>query len=146
MSRRKTAKGEHHIRRECRTCFNLTAKRSRDRIAAADPVQAAHRNWKRNLWRSYRMTPEAWQKLHDAQGGVCMYCGRGETGRYLRGGVELVKRLSVDHDHACCPHHSRTCGACVRGLTCQQCNYLLGQVENNLDLLQRMNEVHRWNL
>ena len=39
------------------------------------------------------------------------------------------ERLSVDHDHACCPGE-RSCGQCVRGLLCRKCNGALGFLEN----------------
>jgi hypothetical protein len=31
----------------------------------------------------------------------------------------------VDHDHSCCPGR-QTCGKCVRGLICRQCNTAFG--------------------
>lgn len=53
------------------------------------------------------------------QGGVCKICLRPPA---------PDRRLSVDHDH-------RT-GA-IRGLLCQQCNTLLGQVDDSQELLYR---------
>lgn len=68
----------------------------------------------------YKMTLEQYDSLLEDQGGVCAICGTPPIGL----------RLSVDHDHSCCP--SRTsCGDCIRGLICQRCNATLGYVESN---------------
>ena len=37
--------------------------------------------------------------------------------------------LSVDHDHGCCPKSKKSCGKCVRGLACADCNFLLGWID-----------------
>jgi hypothetical protein len=34
----------------------------------------------------------------------------------------------VDHDHSCC-ENIPTCGKCVRGLLCGQCNRMVGALE-----------------
>lgn len=38
-------------------------------------------------------------------------------------------RGQVDHDHACCGKNS--CGECVRGIVCNQCNTMAAMMENN---------------
>jgi hypothetical protein len=53
------------------------------------------------------------------QGGVCAICERPPDK------AKRVKRLVVDHDHACCPG-GKSCGKCVRGLLCEWCNRILG--------------------
>lgn len=35
-------------------------------------------------------------------------------------------RISVDHDHGCCPDKGGTCGECTRGPLCFSCNVGLG--------------------
>jgi hypothetical protein len=50
-----------------------------------------------------------------AQGGVCAIC------KCLPG----EQLFAVDHDHACCPG-ARSCGRCIRGLTCSSCNWMIG--------------------
>lgn len=71
----------------------------------------------RNLLRQHSLTVEQYEALLAAQGGVCAICGTGEPrGR---------GRFHVDHDHACCPGQ-QSCGKCVRGLLCGNCNPGLG--------------------
>lgn len=53
------------------------------------------------------------------QNGVCAICRQVDAT-----GV----RLSVDHDHSCCPGE-KSCRACVRGLLCKSCNRALGHFE-----------------
>ena len=72
------------------------------------------------LWRTYKMTPEDYQRLLDKQGGVCAICGKPPNG----------KLLSVDHDHACCPT-DKSCGQCVGGLLCNSCNWAIGRFDDN---------------
>lgn len=73
---------------------------------------------------TYNLTLEQWNDLYVRQGGLCAICMR-----------KLRKdRAQTDHDHACCPG-ATSCGKCVRGLLCKDCNYkLLGQIcqENKL--------------
>lgn len=66
----------------------------------------------------YGMTPEQYDALASAQGGVCAIC-RGTNSRNVR--------LPVDHDHAT----NR-----VRGLLCERCNLALGQFADDPRLLQ----------
>ena len=44
--------------------------------------------------------------------------------------------LFVDHDHSCCPN-GKSCGKCVRGLICLQCNTALSRFDENPYLIKR---------
>lgn len=46
------------------------------------------------------------------------------------------RTFHVDHDHGCCPG-ARSCGKCVRGLLCSQCNQALGLFGDNTDVLSK---------
>lgn len=77
---------------------------------------------------TYGITGEQYWTIYDAQGGRCYGCQRA-TGR--------GKRLSVDHDHACCPELP-ACGKCVRGLLCKPCNRdVLGHLRDEVAAFQR---------
>lgn len=57
-----------------------------------------------------------------AQGGVCVICGKPES--VVRNGT--VQRLAVDHDHE---------SGKVRGLLCYGCNIMLGGAKDNAGVL-----------
>lgn len=78
--------------------------------------------------RKKNLTIEKYSELEKSQNGVCKICGNTD-----------YKRLSVDHDHACCPGE-KTCGKCTRGLLCSRCNRALGSVNDDVKLLQTMIE------
>lgn len=93
----------------------------RRRNATREAARAAH------VERTYSITEEQRQELYEAQGGTCAGCPA--TG--------ATRRLSVDHDHACCPG-STSCGECVRGLLCRTCNRFLGHVRDDPAALRRL--------
>lgn len=75
----------------------------------------------------YGLTPEAYQELYSEQGGRCATCGT------------APEKFYIDHDHACCAG-TKSCGECVRGLLCFNCNTALGQVKDNPRILLAMVE------
>lgn len=83
----------------------------------------------RRVCRLYGLQPGEYAEILEAQGGRCFVCGWA-TGK--------AQRLSVDHDHACCPELP-ACGKCVRGLVCRPCNRdVLGRLRDNLDAARRL--------
>lgn len=88
-------------------------------------------SWERHLWDTYKLTPELYWKIYELQGGSCYICRRARgTGR---------KKLSVDHDHACCDGPT-SCGKCVRGLLCTTDNRWLGHIRDELAAAERVVE------
>lgn len=75
------------------------------------------------LLRKYRITLEDYERLLQEQGGRCAICHATEC--------STGKRFAVDHDHDCCPGQ-KTCGKCVRGLLCNNCNRLLGYLGDSV--------------
>ncbi len=72
-------------------------------------------------------TDRAYKALLAGQAGGCAICGEPcRTGR----------SLAVDHDHSCCPGRT-SCGKCVRGLLCADCNNGLGRFRDDPALLAR---------
>jgi hypothetical protein len=75
----------------------------------------------RNRELKYNLPPGGYDVMADAQDWVCAICWQPETAIDLRMDGN-TKDLAVDHDHQCCPKHGSSCGKCVRGLLCQDCN------------------------
>jgi hypothetical protein len=77
--------------------------------------------------RLYGVTPEAYELMLTAQGGVCHYC---------RTPPVEGKRLYVDHDHDCCPGR-QSCGKCVKWLLCNNCNRAAGYFKEDPETMRR---------
>ena len=85
-------------------------RRAEGRWTKADP--RSRRAYQ--LLYQYGLTVDQYNEL--CSGGCCV-CGS-------------MDRLSIDHDHACCPTN-KTCGKCIRGVLCDQCNVVLGRVKDD---------------
>jgi len=77
-----------------------------------------------HLQRTYGLSIEEYNKLYEAQGGVCSICGHPETSTNKKTGQ--LYNLSVDHNHKT--------GA-VRGLLCYSCNVSLGHFKDDISKL-----------
>ncbi|MGW7072523.1 endonuclease domain-containing protein [Streptomyces sp. NPDC054855] len=62
---------------------------------------------------NYSVTKEFIDRLWKYQGERCAICGSAEAAR--------TRAPDIDHDHACC-NGGRSCGTCIRGLVCSNCN------------------------
>ena len=62
-----------------------------------------------------------------AQCGRCCMCEKPMLGE---------QNCQVDHAHTCCPGR-KSCGKCVRGLLCRQCNLALGMLRDDPSTLRR---------
>lgn len=67
--------------------------------------------------RKYGISLEDYNRMYKEQNGCCAICGKFST-----------RRLAVDHNHKT---------GVVRGLLCTYCNFFLGTLENNLDVLDK---------
>ena len=76
----------------------------------------------------FNLSPEEYIDLSNSQNNVCKICGQADK-----------TRLSIDHDHSCCPG-ANSCGRCIRGLLCSQCNKTLGLIRDDIKILQKMIE------
>lgn len=76
--------------------------------------------------KKYGLTPDDYIDLERAQNGLCAICKQPESKK---------RRLSVDHDHACCPGVN-SCGKCIRGLLCSGCNTFLGNAKDSIEILE----------
>lgn len=85
----------------------------------------------RYLWTQYRLTVEQYELMLAMQGGRCAICKTADAGR-ARG--RSNGRFHVDHDHKCCP--GRSCGKCVRGLLCNNCNTGIGFLRDDPKIMR----------
>jgi hypothetical protein len=89
--------------------------------------------------KTYSLTDEQYWALYDYQGGRCYICQRAK-GQNQEQDNGIRKRLSVDHDHACCSG-AVSCGKCVRGLLCKPCNRdVLGHLRDDPAAFERGRE------
>jgi hypothetical protein len=121
MTRRKKPAAAR-ICKDCIAEFGPGAKYARRPAPNPGPRCASHHRairkqrsdarWAVYLWKTYHITVQQYYALLGLQGGVCYICARANGS---------TRRLSVDHDHACC-NGPISCGNCVRGLLCRHCN------------------------
>jgi len=135
----------------CKDCDNKRKRESEARLKTADPdgwrkrqrayvakykqthpERVKESDRKQSLSYKFGITIEQYDAMLERQGGKCV-CGK----------VPGNRRLAVDHNRACCPGN-KSCGKCVRGLLCGNCNTalgLLGEDKNTIErLLQYMEE------
>lgn len=85
----------------------------------------------------YGISPEEYNVMVESNNGICPLCQRPPSGS----GTSL---WAIDHDHGCCSG-TATCGKCVRGLICHNCNKTLGLVGDSVETLLAMVEYLRGN-
>ena len=122
--RNKQANNYHSI---CKSCFGAKTKKWAD----ANPESRKKTYRKHHLKKRYGMSEGQHEAMLAEQGNACKACGSTDPkGR----GV-----WHVDHDHSCCPGRD-TCGKCVRGILCNDCNTALGLVEDDPGRLRKLIE------
>lgn len=108
------------------------------RFREASPVATRRIAVRAYLKRFYNITPEQYDQLFEQQSGKCCVCPLSlisqtdETREFLGQPPNEVGR--VDHDHQCCPG-PKSCGKCIRGLLCFDCNVLLGKAKDDTQIL-----------
>lgn len=85
----------------------------------------------------YKLTLDQYKQMWIDQKGCCAICKRNQN--------EFVYALSVDHNHECCPGR-KSCGKCIRGLLCQDCNLMIGNSNDNpQNLLNAFDYIKKYN-
>jgi DNA-directed RNA polymerase subunit M/transcription elongation factor TFIIS len=114
-----------HPRNRCKECFKLYVNKVNREVRARNPNSMRESNLKRyNNFDSIEF-----DKLFKLQDGKCVIC---------KLPCEVRENLSVDHDHSTNE---------VRGLLCSKCNWALGLLNEDEDILWNMLEYlkkHVW--
>lgn len=101
---------------DCQPVFDAARRRATDE--------------RRRFTRHGGFTPEAFEELLAAQGGVCAIC-RGDV-------VDVRGRAGMlDHDHECCPG-AYGCPRCIRGVLCNRCNQGVGYFSDDVARLRQV--------
>ena len=80
-----------------------------------------------HLWTNFRIRESDYEDMIKDQNFCCAICGIHQS---------MVKRaFAVDHDHSCCVG-KKSCGKCIRGLLCFECNIGLGKFKDNSNILK----------
>jgi uncharacterized OB-fold protein len=115
----------------CKTCGSMERYKSGHCIRCKRQQQAKLRQRpeakrKKQIYKRkfrYNLSEQDVRRLLFLQKGLCAICS-----------VKLTK-FAVDHDHKCCPFEV-TCGKCVRGLLCNECNTALGMMNDDTSRLR----------
>ena len=108
-----------------KTSIRKRARELRLQQILDDPIGRRRNEASWNLKAKFGITVDGYERMLDAQGGVCQICHRPPGN----------ERLCVDHNHSCC-RGVGSCGKCIRGLICRRCNSMLGFAEDNVDRLR----------
>lgn len=116
----------------CKRCSNAYAvehRRASGRVAKPSRSTEQNKEYMRlyRITKVYGLTVEEYETLLIRQGGVCAIC---------QGISPNGQALHIDHDHSCCGS-GRSCGKCVRGLLCANCNKALGLLRDSPTLLNK---------
>lgn len=117
------------LTRKCRTHHaqgSYKARKKNPQHATRDSRYEYNRG---RLLAKYGLTAESFDQLLATQGGICPICQTSDP---------KGKGWVIDHDHSCCSTKTRkTCGKCVRGILCSNCNTALGKFQDDPEILQR---------
>lgn len=130
---RKRAPNSNRLRCWCKTCTARYDTSRENTVDGKEKRKGFRKKWKMSekgkhsarkwdIKHNYGITLEQYDNILEKQNGVCAICKCPETYKLN----EIVRRLSVDHDHET---------GKVRGLLCVKCNSILGMVQDSKILL-----------
>jgi len=114
----KNKKTKDNLSSHCKVCHN---KATRKWEQSPEGKKARSRiDHKGRLKREYNLTLEDYDRMLEEQNGGCFLCGDS---------FNYSQRLAVDHNHKT---------GKVRKLLCHKCNWLVGCIENNIELTKKI--------
>lgn len=127
----------------CKECSKKAAtewyRKNKDRAAAYSRERSARPEAQKKdrdyrLFSTYKISPDFYSYLTAIHGDLCGICGNKETAVHGRTGKPVS--LSVDHDHGCCSLE-KSCGKCIRGLLCRDCNVGIAKFHDDPERLSK---------
>ena len=77
-------------------------------------------------WRRHKISEIKYLEMFNLYDGKCHSC------------KDRIA-INIDHDHSCCSS-ARSCGECVRGILCNQCNAALGLLNDDTNKINKLLE------
>lgn len=108
-----TSAGNRLQRHTCKACIRNAVRKHR--ASGSYDAKAAQLRSRHNI---------TVQKYNEMSSNGCAVCGS-------------TQRLSVDHDHNCCPTGG-SCGECVRGVLCGPCNWAEGLLGSDVSRIMAL--------
>ena len=87
------------------------------------PDHYAKTNIRSKRLKRFNITDEQYDEMLAKQNSKCVICEK-----------DLLERIAIDHNHSCCEGRY-SCGKCVRGILCTNCNLGLGNFKDNPKIL-----------
>lgn len=127
---------EKNVRKESLLCsMHFSRKQRRGNVGGAKPEKA---NWVGKICyvdgcnqkikaKGYCSKHYDYTKYHKIHPGKIDQMKK--NGCYVCGSFN---RLTVDHDHSCCPTNS-SCEKCIRGILCHKCNTAAGLLDDDIN-------------
>ena len=113
------------LNRLCRECYNNYSSEWYSKNKDLHKNRVAKRKYKLGSLslrlERYNLTKDVYNSMFNMYNGNCWIC-------------KVEKAECIDHDHSCCSGY-RSCGKCVRGLLCKNCNSMLGYAKDSSDVL-----------
>jgi hypothetical protein len=103
----------------CDPCRLAANKYRREKLAKDN----ADLGYNPRRFKRHGIDKETYDKLISKYDGKCWVCNEEEA-------------VHIDHNHNCCTG-SYSCGKCIRGILCSQCNTGLGLFKDSLDRLEK---------
>jgi len=135
----KSSRHSSGLNPRCKSCNSLYRKQ---RVTKEREYRRNHRKNNPEKYRlsskrkylklHYGITLEQYETMLNKQQGKCCICNSDL----------LLVRGVVDHDHRCCSG-PKTCGKCIRGILCSNCNSGIGLLLDDYQIVQRAAEYLR---
>ena len=122
------AKRYHEEHREWSLCWGVESNRRWRQKYPEKAKDLQNRTIKASKLKKYNLTEQRFNEMLENQRFCCAVCGDAFTDDKLP---------RIDHDHNCCPGE-KSCGNCVRGLLCNNCNVAIGMIRDNPDRARKL--------